>query len=44
MRSFWKPWLAGLWALVLVRFFVLMYGNVAGLTQGAIRTAGAACR
>jgi general L-amino acid transport system permease protein len=31
MRSFWKPWLAGLWALVLVSFFVLMYGNVAGL-------------
>jgi general L-amino acid transport system permease protein len=33
MRSFWKPWLAGLWALVLVSFFVLMYGNVAGLSK-----------
>lgn len=33
MRSFWKPWLAGLWALVLVTFFVLMYGNVAGLSK-----------
>lgn len=33
MRSCWKPWLAGLWALVLVSFFVLMYGNVAGLSR-----------
>jgi len=33
MRTFWKPWLAALWALVLVTFFVLMYGNVAGLTR-----------
>ena len=33
MRTFWKPWLAALWALVLVTFFVLMYGNVAGLSK-----------
>jgi general L-amino acid transport system permease protein len=33
MRAFWKPWLAALWAFVLVTFFVLMYGNVAGLTR-----------
>jgi general L-amino acid transport system permease protein len=33
MRTFWKPWLAALWAVVLAAFFVLMYGNVAGLTR-----------
>jgi general L-amino acid transport system permease protein len=33
MRAFWKAWLAALWAFVLVTFFVLMYGNVAGLTR-----------
>ena len=31
MRFFWKPWLAALWIAVLIAFFVLMYGNVAGL-------------
>ena len=33
MRPLWKPWLAGLWALVLVVFFVLMYGNTLGLAR-----------
>jgi general L-amino acid transport system permease protein len=33
IRTFWKPWLAALWAVVLVTFFVLMYGDVAGLTK-----------
>ncbi len=33
MRSFWKPWLALLWAVILSAFFVLMYGNVLGLSQ-----------
>jgi general L-amino acid transport system permease protein len=33
MRAFWKPWLAALWLAVLVAFFVLMYGNVLGLTK-----------
>ncbi|MBI5279715.1 MAG: amino acid ABC transporter permease [Burkholderiales bacterium] len=33
MRTFWKPWLAVLWALVLVVFFVFMYGGVAGLSK-----------
>ncbi|MFC5523531.1 amino acid ABC transporter permease [Polaromonas jejuensis] len=33
MRSFWKPWLAGLWIAVLVVFFVLMYGNTLGLSK-----------
>jgi len=33
MRTFWKPWLAVLWALVLVAFLVLMYGNVAGMSK-----------
>jgi general L-amino acid transport system permease protein len=33
MRTFWKLWLAALWAVGLVAFFVLMYGNVAGLTR-----------
>lgn len=31
MRTFWKPWLPVLWVGVLAIFFVLMYGNVAGL-------------
>jgi general L-amino acid transport system permease protein len=30
MRVFWKPWLGALWIAVLIAFFVLMYGNVAG--------------
>lgn len=33
MRTFWKPWLAGLWVAVLVVFFVLMYGATLGLTK-----------
>ena len=33
MRPFWKPWLVLLWAVVLAVFFVLMYGNVAGLSK-----------
>lgn len=33
MRTFWKPWLAVLWALVLAAFLVLMYGNVAGMSK-----------
>lgn len=32
-RPFWKPWLAVLWAVVLVVFFVLMYGNTLGLAR-----------
>jgi general L-amino acid transport system permease protein len=32
-RTFWKRWLAALWAMVLVTFFLLMYGNVAGLSR-----------
>jgi general L-amino acid transport system permease protein len=31
IRRFWKPWLALIWVAVLVAFFVLMYGGVAGL-------------
>ncbi len=34
-RAFWKPWLAALWALVLVVFFSLMFGNPLGLTAVA---------
>lgn len=33
MRRCWRPWLAGLWLLVLAIFFTLMYGNVAGLSR-----------
>ncbi|MFN0185956.1 MAG: amino acid ABC transporter permease [Aquabacterium sp.] len=33
LRSFWKPWLAALWLAVLVVFFVLMGGGVAGLAK-----------
>jgi general L-amino acid transport system permease protein len=33
IRPFWKPWLAGLWLVVLVVFFVLMYGNTLGLVK-----------
>ena len=33
MRAFWRPWLALLWAVVLAAFFMLMYGNVAGLSR-----------
>jgi general L-amino acid transport system permease protein len=32
IRTFWKPWLALLWAVVLAVFFGLMYGGVAGLS------------
>jgi general L-amino acid transport system permease protein len=31
IRKFWKPWLALVWIAVLVAFFALMYGGVAGL-------------
>ncbi len=33
MRVFWKPWLAALWLGVLGAFFVLMHGDVAGLSR-----------
>jgi general L-amino acid transport system permease protein len=32
MRMFWKPWLAGLWIIVLAACFLLMRGGVFGLT------------
>jgi general L-amino acid transport system permease protein len=32
-RAFWRPWLVVLWAVVLAVFFMLMYGNVAGLEK-----------
>jgi general L-amino acid transport system permease protein len=32
VRVFWKPWLGLLWVAVLVAFFGLMYGGVAGLS------------
>lgn len=32
-RAFWRPWLALLWVVVLSLFFILMYGNVLGLTK-----------
>jgi len=32
-RAFWKPWLALLWLVVLVTYFVLMRGGFAGLRQ-----------
>ncbi|MFM6991230.1 MAG: amino acid ABC transporter permease, partial [Rhodoferax sp.] len=32
-RAFWKPWLAGIWAVVLAVSFVLMYGSVLGLSK-----------
>jgi general L-amino acid transport system permease protein len=31
-RKFWKPWLAGLWVVVLAAFFILMYGGLFGLS------------
>lgn len=31
VRRFWKPWLAPLWVIVVVLFFVLMGGGVLGL-------------
>ena len=31
-RPFWRPWLFGLWAVVLAAFFVLMLGGWFGLT------------
>lgn len=34
-RAFWKPWLAFLWAAVLIVFFILMYGGALGLTKVA---------
>jgi general L-amino acid transport system permease protein len=33
MRAFWHAWLAVLWAAVLSLFFMLMYGNVLGLSK-----------
>jgi general L-amino acid transport system permease protein len=33
IRMFWKSWLALLWVAVLASFFVLMYGNIAGLSK-----------
>ncbi len=33
VRLFWKPWLAGLWLVVLAVFFVLMGGGVFGLEK-----------
>jgi general L-amino acid transport system permease protein len=33
MRACWKPWLAVLWIVVLSLFFMLMYGNVLGLSK-----------
>lgn len=30
-RTFWKPWLAGLWVVMLVGFFTLMGGGVLGM-------------
>src|ERR1035437_4964276 len=35
MRAFWRPWLAGLWLVQLMVFFVLMYGNTLGLEKVA---------
>lgn len=32
MRACWRPWLAGVWAGVLLLFFTLMHGNVLGLS------------
>ncbi len=32
-RAFWKAWLVLAWAVVLGLFFMLMYGNVMGLTK-----------
>jgi general L-amino acid transport system permease protein len=32
VRKFWKPWLPLVWVAVLVAFFGLMYGGVAGLS------------
>ena len=32
-RAFWKPWLVIAWAGVLGLFFMLMYGNVLGLSK-----------
>ena len=33
MRAFWHAWLAVLWVAVLSIFFMLMYGNVLGLSK-----------
>jgi general L-amino acid transport system permease protein len=33
MRAFWHAWLGVLWAVVLGLFFLLMYGNVLGLSK-----------
>lgn len=32
IRTFWKPWLPLLWAVVLAIFFPLMHGNVLGMS------------
>ncbi len=33
MRAFWHAWLGVLWVVVLSLFFILMYGNVLGLSK-----------
>ena len=33
IRAFWKPWLAGLWVVGIPMFFVLMGGDVLGLSR-----------
>lgn len=33
MRAFWHAWLGVLWVVVLTLFFMLMYGNVLGLSK-----------
>ena len=33
LRSCWKAWLGAVWLVVLVFFFLLMYGGVAGLSR-----------
>ena len=32
-RAFWRPWLLAAWVVVLSLFFMLMYGNVLGLSK-----------
>ena len=32
-RAFWRPWLLGAWVIVLSIFFMIMYGNVLGLSK-----------
>jgi general L-amino acid transport system permease protein len=33
IRAFWKKWIVALWVIVVAVFFILMYGNVFGLTK-----------